>query len=497
MNLLPYQQKDVDKICGPWRDRSVYLGHVMGLGKTIIAIAAWKKLEAHNVLVVCPASVRGVWKGEVDDWDASAHVQTILTQNVKILLKRHERNVVVVSYDLAVSKFIARQLIHDYTWNLVIFDECHCLGSIDSKRTELCCGSLYKRAKKCLFLSGSIQRDKIHNVWPVFKTLCPKKIPSYWNFIERYVYYQDTKYGPKFLGGINLEELGKIAKKNFLIRRTKKEITLPPKLEQKLLITLPEVEQTRFEQAKLDFSDAVEKSFFTGRITMDENLATSRRELGENKVRAAVETILDLLGLSDSSDGTCEKLVVFCYHKSVYHALGAALHNHQIAWVGIDGSVPGRDRESAIKAFQTKPDIQVFLGTFAAAEGITLTAASTVLFVEMSWSLSQNEQAQDRLHRIGQKDTVYVKYLLVENTLDKTVYNVYKRKSTDKRRLLDEQAETSTVSKHDGTGSGKFEASNDNRSRQAGQKANGRAYPKTGTSFSSSSQRKGESHHRA
>jgi SNF2 family DNA or RNA helicase len=149
-----------------------------------------------------------------------------------------------------------------------------------------------------------------------------------------------------------------------------------------------------------------------------------------------MEIITNLLGLGTTEE-SCGKLVVFCYHHSVFDLLKAKLKDLGVPTACLSGKSSDKARQEAVRLFQ-KGDAQVFLGTFAAAEGITLTAANICLFVEMSWTLSQNEQAPDRLHRIGQKNTVYIKYLLLDNSLDITVYNCYKRKGGDKKKLLEE-----------------------------------------------------------
>jgi len=433
--LFPYQEEDVQKICGEWGDRSIYLGSEMGTGKSAIAITAWQRLKAENVLVICPASVRAVWKGEIEKWaDPSyfAQVQTITTNADKL----NGAEIAVVSYDLAAGQPIGSQLLQR-KWDVIVFDECHTLGNPKSKRTKICLGSLYPRGKKCFFLSGSIQRDKIANVWPVFRTLCPKKIPTYWKFIEEYVFYKRTRYGIQFLSGVNLDKLGKIAAENFLIRRKKATVLkeLPEKLEQKILLET----EDKIAAASMEFSEEAIQTIQAGKVPREE-MSTMMRELGESKVEPAMEVVADLLGLG-TTEGDCEKLVIFCYHLSVFDKLKEKLSNLKLNPACISGRSSHKARTAAIKTFQEDDTSRVFLGTFAAAEGITLTAASTCLFVEMSWTLSQNEQAQDRLHRIGQKSTVYIKYLLLENSLDMAVYNVYKRKGGDKRRLLNEQGE--------------------------------------------------------
>ena len=433
--LLPYQKKDILKACKKWKDRSVYFGHEMGFGKCCMTIVSWQYLKAESVLVICPASVRAVWKGEIEKWaDPSyfAQVQTITAHADKL---DKTSDIIVVSYDLAAGKPIGSQLFKR-KWDVIVFDECHTLGNPKSKRTRMCLGSLYPRGKKCFFLSGSIQRDKIANVWPVFRTLCPKYIPTYWKFIEEYVFYRRSRrFGIQFLSGTNLDKLGKIAAENFLIRRKKATVLkeLPEKLEQKILLET----EDKIAAASREFGEEAIKTIQAGKVPREE-LATMMRELGESKVEPAMEVVADLLGLG-TTEGNCEKLVIFCYHLSVFDQLKRKLSDIGVSPACISGRSSHKARTAAIKTFQEDDTCRVFLGTFAAAEGITLTAASTCLFVEMSWMLSQNEQAQDRLHRIGQKSTVYIKYLLLGDSLDTAVYNVYKRKGGDKRRLLNEQ----------------------------------------------------------
>lgn len=400
----------------------------MGLGKTCMAILAWRFLKAKSVLIICPASVRGVWPGEIEKWGETLSVQTIDSGKETL-----EANIIITSYELAVSKAIGKQILKRF-WDVAIFDEAHNLGNPESKRTRMCCGSLVKRARKAFFLSGSIQKDKVNNLWPVFRTLCPSLIPSYQAFINKYTRYKVIKRGIKFYGAKNEEELGRIALENFLIRRKKEKVLdqLPKRFEQ--TVTFHADHLLQFEGSARE----LEKLLLAGkRIGHESQLARLRRETGEFKIPLILEEVLELLGYGQQGEVAYENCVVFCYHRSVFSGLFQRLTERGIKVVGIQGSTSPKKRKEAIDAFQAK-EAQVFLGTFAAAEGITLTATNLCIFAELSWSLSENEQAQDRIYRIGQEKTVWVKHLLLEKSLDPVVYNVYKKKARSKQKVLHE-----------------------------------------------------------
>ena len=106
----------------------------------------------------------------------------------------------------------------------------------------------------------------------------------------------------------------------------------------------------------------------------------------------------------------------------------------------------GRDsieaREAAVQAFQQPGGPQLIVcATRVAAQGITLTRASNVAFLELEWTPALHDQAEDRCHRIGQHDAVTAWYLLAADTIDETMAELIQRKRgviaavTDGRRL--------------------------------------------------------------
>ena len=152
-------------------------------------------------------------------------------------------------------------------------------------------------------------------------------------------------------------------------------------------------------------------------------LMTLKRLAGEAKVEAACDWIDTFL------DSTDRKLVVFAHHISVVD--GIASKYGGVRGAGEDSQ---QTRQDAVDKFQSDPECRVIvLNMKAGGVGLTLTAASDVLFVEQGWSPADHDQAEDRCHRIGQDETVSAWYLLANETIDQDVYRLI----SGKRLIVD------------------------------------------------------------
>jgi hypothetical protein len=162
-----------------------------------------------------------------------------------------------------------------------------------------------------------------------------------------------------------------------------------------------------------------------------------RRLAAKGKLRAAVAWIEDFVQ-------TGEPLVVFAHHREVQHALIERFPGAAHVLGGDDLAA----RSAAVDDFQRADGPPLIVCSLqAASQGITLVRASNVAFLELDWTPARHDQAEDRCHRIGQRDAVTAYYLLASETIDEQMAGVLQRKRavidavTDGQRL----AETSPL----------------------------------------------------
>jgi SWI/SNF-related matrix-associated actin-dependent regulator 1 of chromatin subfamily A len=136
--------------------------------------------------------------------------------------------------------------------------------------------------------------------------------------------------------------------------------------------------------------------------------------------------------VSEALAAGSHKIVLWCHHRAVAHELMRGLSEHHPALL-LGGMAPFY-RQKAIDSFQTRPEVRVFIGGITAAGlGINLTAASHCVFAKLSWVPAELSQAEDRLHRIGARDSVLVQHLVMSGSLDA----IMARRLLAKQRTLD------------------------------------------------------------
>ena len=142
------------------------------------------------------------------------------------------------------------------------------------------------------------------------------------------------------------------------------------------------------------------------------------RLTGESKVKGVCEFLETLV-----ENGA--KFLIFAHHQSVMDEIESMMKHKKVGCVRIDGKVQTETRHERVKAFQSEPRIRAaILSITAASQGLTMTAASTIVFAEMTWTPSIMAQAEDRAHRIGQKNSVNIYYMKGPGTVDEQIFSL-------------------------------------------------------------------------
>lgn len=423
--LFPFQKQGVSFI---EKNKGVALvADQMGLGKTCQALA-WLQLhpEIRPAIIICPASVKLNWRKEAYKFMSNPQVQVL--SGTKPYKLNKQSDLIVINYDI-LSSWVDELTKCDPS--AIIWDECHYVKSSKAKRTRaliaLCRQS---KAKYRIALSGTPIVNRPVEIYPTIKMLRPSLFPSYWHFVQRYCNAKMTKWGWDYSGSSNTQELHEILTTSIMIRRRKDEVLadLPPKL--RTVLPLEIKNRPEYNNAEADFLTWVRQNFDIRTLTaaMRAEALVRIEKLKQlclhGKIDSCVEWIQDFL----DDNG---KLVVFCTHTKTVDRL---MNEFQDSAVKLDGSTPPNKRQEVVDEFQTNPEIRLFVGNIrAAGVGITLTAASSVCFLELGWTPGEHDQAEDRCHRISQHDNVNIYYLVADNTIEEWLCELI----DDKRKVLD------------------------------------------------------------
>jgi SWI/SNF-related matrix-associated actin-dependent regulator 1 of chromatin subfamily A len=393
--------------------RRAFLADEQGLGKTVQALAALEADGAFPAVVVCPASLKLTWAREAGIWLGHRSVQVLEGRSGAVV----PTDITIVNYDVVDAH--AQSLMRLRPRALVL-DECHYVKNPRAKRTRAVrrvAEALPKDALR-LGLSGT----------PVLNH--PDELISQLRVLGRLNEFgSGARFHRLFEGTAREERLHWHLRRHCFVRRLKRDVL--PQLPEKERVVVPVELANRAEYARaeedviawlreqpLDLSELEAKVAAALRAERLAQLGALRRLAARGKLPAALGWIADF-----RQSGA--PLVVFAHHVEVLEEMvdrfPDALH--------LLGRDSGAAREDTVAAFQA-PDGPGLLiaSTGVAAQGLTLTRATQVAFLELEWTPALMDQAEDRLHRIGQRDAVTAWYLLAAHTIDEDVSRILERK---------------------------------------------------------------------
>jgi SWI/SNF-related matrix-associated actin-dependent regulator 1 of chromatin subfamily A len=416
------------------RNRS-YIGAEPGLGKTIIA-ALTAGAYGGRALYICPPFMVLTAFDEFSKW--TSHIPGYEVVIGSRTAPDMRKGVWIVPDSLIHRKEILKE-IEKYAFRspkkILFYDEIHRCKSKGAKRSKALYQSILPiYIHKAVFMSGTPMPNRPIELYPLLSRAAGETInfASEIQFGKKYcdAFYDGYGWNLKGANLPALKKLGRRLRRKFMLRLYKKDVMkeLPPKIEELLIIgdKLP-AQITKIEKQILRHHSPEDLVGAKFGVIGDPNdpdevpLATYRRMLGDYKVKEAVKAIRGIL------EDTTDSILIFAIHKGTIKKLSKALDD--FSPLVVTGQTPMPERHQAVKTFQTGKNRRVFIGNIqAAGTGFTLTKARQVLFVEFSWTPGDNDQASDRPHRIGQTGTVYVRYLVYANSLDRKVLEVNLRK---------------------------------------------------------------------
>eukprot|EP01028_Stygiella_incarcerata_P012118 TRINITY_DN7289_c0_g1_i5.p1 TRINITY_DN7289_c0_g1~~TRINITY_DN7289_c0_g1_i5.p1 ORF type:complete len:787 (+),score=224.21 TRINITY_DN7289_c0_g1_i5:74-2434(+) len=423
--LFPFQKEGI--VEGIRRKGRILLADDPGLGKTIQALGiAWVFRKSWPLLIICPSSVRFVWKDEIERWFTDSPE----TKSVQVILSGKDSisgNIVILSYDLCATH---QQSLKRF--RCVIADEAHALKSHDAKRTKVIAPILL-RAKHSILLTGTPSLNRPIELFTQVHCLIPSLFPSRMKFGFRYCNAKMGPFGWDMQGSSNLTELNWLLEESIMVRRKKDAVllTLPPKKRYHHSVELTDegkrnLEENMAEMSDLEkkisrISDPIEKE----RVKFDyKRCITDRYRLsGVAKLEGAKRFLHDFMSNNE------EKVIVFAHHQAVLDGIEDAAKEWNMEYVRIDGSTSPKKRPEYCAQFRTVPSCRLaILSITAAGVGITLTPCSRVVFAELYWTPGIIVQAEDRAHRLSQKEDVEVHFLIGKGTLDTHIWPLLQRK---------------------------------------------------------------------
>lgn len=410
----------------------------MGLGKSIQSIIAALESGAKKILVVCPSSAKINWKREINvfcketaiidgkKWNESMF--TII--NFDILKNFHTLHdgkkpkegepEIVLSRELANAKF-----------DLAIIDEAHNLKNNDSIRGKIIVElSVKHNIPKVWLLTGTPVANRPMDYFNLLKIIKSPLTENWKHFAVRYCagkqFYKTLKNGSRKQiwitdGASNLEELA-AKTKNIILRRMKTDVVdMPDKVITPMYYELDAKGRRQYEEL---WEEYLEKRLLEGK--KNGNLQKDLVELVLLRQFIAAQAIPYTVEMVENAIEMGRKVIVFTNFNEEQEIL--AKHFGKIA-VRHNGSMTSKAKQISVDEFQNNPKIKVFIGNErSAGVAITLTEATVVIFNSFDWVTGNNEQAEDRAYRIGQKNDVNIYYQLFIDTISTRMWEVLKNK---------------------------------------------------------------------
>ena len=399
------------------------------------------------MLIVAPLSILGVWETEFAQFAAFDYALAVLTGDSakKADTLRHMNGtalqVAVVNYE---SAWRMEQELSVWGPDLIVCDEGHKIKTHNISASKAM-HRLGAKAGYRLLLTGTLITNKAIDVFSPYKFLNPAIFgTSFYAF--RSLYFDMVGYGNHT----------PVLKKSMEAELSARLHSIAYRAAKADCLDLPEttdiIRQVELEPAARKIYRSLVKENFaelaSGEVTAP-NVLTRLLRLSQltggflgNDENAAVQQISSaklsaMEDILESAVAEGQKLVIIARFLPEIRAICKELDGRGLRYACITGEV--QDRAAQVAQFQNDPDVPVFVGQIATAGlGLTLTAASTMVFYSLDYSMSNYEQAKARIHRVGQRNPCTYIHLIAKGTVDEKVLTALRNKADLAKALVDD-----------------------------------------------------------
>ena len=420
------------------------LADEMGLGKSIQLIYLIKQIllekKDAKILIVAPTSLIYNWKNEFDKF-ASDISYKVLAENKTVRKEELEHlddyNVLITTYGLVRQD---QEKYKEMNFELIAIDEAQNIKNPNAQMTKVV-KSLTANTK--LALTGTPLENSVLELWSIFDFIMPGYLVNMVNFRK--------KYNIKNVDDDSLKQLNYLNDqiKPFILRRKKKDVVteLPDKIENNIYIDLnseqkklyvAQLEKTQKELDNILSTEGFKKGNFKilqlltklRQLCIDPRIVYENYQGGSAKIENLVSIVKEII-----ENG--HKILLFTSYKTALDIVNKEFTNNNISTYVIDGSVSSKKRMELVNKFN-EDNTNVFLITLkAGGTGLNLTSADVVIHLDLWWNPQVENQATDRAHRIGQKNTVEVIKLICKGTIEERILELQNKKKILSDKLIE------------------------------------------------------------
>ena len=440
--LLDFQKEGLDFLLKS--SGNALLADDMGLGKTVqtLAYIASEK-QSMPVLVIAPLVTLTNWQREIERFmkKKSRNGRIMENGNPTSTMIRTGKKEDLGNFDFYIINY---ELLHKRLGDLLnlnirtlVCDEVqHLRSKTTQKYTAIKKLAALKSINYRVGLSGTPIYNHGSEIWSIVDILKPGLLGNFKEFCEYFCYLDER--GKAIVLENKRTSLHEELKKHVMIRRKKSDVLkdLKDKVRYKEIIAADETYyKNQLDQIWHKHEEEIKnaETEFYKSASYQRAIQSERQAAGIAKLPHVIDFVKNIMEIEES-------VVVFCHHKSIHKLLHESLH--EFSPVSIIGGQTDKARQDSIDRFQNGDTKLMIAGLRAGNLGINLTKAKYVIFAELDWSPAYHYQAEDRLHRIGQKNTVFAYYLIGSGTLDDHVADILVDKSYEIDAIMDQKQES-------------------------------------------------------